>query len=65
MMTGDKFSGGSKPVSEVGENETIPMEEPISSPLVSFQSLHSSVSSKREKMIPYVPPSAEIRVLQF
>ena len=62
MMTGDDFSGASKPVSEVGENETIPMEDPISSPLGSFQSLHSRQSSKREKMIPYVPPSEEIRV---
>ena len=65
MMTGDEFSSGAKPVSEVGESETIPMEDPISSPLGSFQSLHSSQSSGREKMIPYVPPSEEIRVLQF
>ena len=35
-MTGDELSGGSKLVSEVGQNETIPMEDPISSPLGSF-----------------------------
>ena len=49
MMTGDEFSGGSKPVSEVGENETIPMEDAVSSLLGSFQSLHSSKSSERAK----------------
>ena len=65
MMTGDELPGGSKPVSEIGENETIPMEDSIRSPLGSFQSLHSSQSSKREKMILYVLPSKEIRVLQF
>ena len=48
MMTGDELSGGSKPVSEVGENETKPLEDPISSLLGSFQSLHSSQSSKSE-----------------
>ena len=41
-MTCDELPGGSKPVSKVGENETIP----ISSPLESFQSLHSSQSSE-------------------
>ena len=44
MMTGDELPGGSKPVSEVGENEMIPMEDPISSPFGSFQSLLSSQS---------------------
>ena len=62
-MTGDEFTGGSRPVSEVEENEPVPMEDPISSPLGSFQSLQSSQSSEREKMIPYVPPSEEIRVV--
>ena len=65
MMTGDEFSGGSKPVSEVVENDTIPMEDPISSLLGSFQLLHSSQSSEKEKMIPYVLPSEEIGVLKF
>ena len=69
MMTGDELPGGSKLVSEVGEDETIPMEDSISSPLGSFQSLHSSQSSeegmKGTKMIPYVSPLKETRVLQF
>ena len=65
MMTGDEFSDGAQPVREVGECGAILMEDPISSPLGSFQSLHSSQSSEKEKIIPYVPPSEEIRVLQF
>ena len=69
MLTGNELPGGSKPVSEVGENEMIPMEDAISPPLGSFQSLHSSQSSEegmeRTKMIPYVPPLNETRVLQF
>ena len=68
-MTGDELPGGSKPVSGVRENEMIPMENPISSPLGSFQSLHSSQRSeegmKGTKMIPYVPPLKETRVSQF
>ena len=64
MMTGDEFTGGSRPVSEVEENEPIPWEDPISSLLGSFQSLQSSQSSEREKMF-YVPPSGDFRVLQF
>ena len=27
MMTADEFSGGSKPVSEAGENDIIPMKD--------------------------------------
>ena len=69
MMTGDELPGGSKQVSEAGENETVPMEDSISFPLGSFQSLYSSQSSeegmKGTKMIPYVPPLKETRVLQF
>ena len=68
-MTGDELPGGSKQVSEVGENEMVPMEDPISSPLGSFQLLHSSQSSeegmKGTKMISYVPPVKETRMLQF
>ena len=69
---------GLKQVSEVGENGTVPMEEspvieslgdPISSPLGSFQSLCNSQRSeegmKGTRMIPYVPPLKENRVLQF
>ena len=64
MMTGDELQGGTKLVSEVGEHETIPMEDFISSPLGSFQSLHSSQSSeegmKGTKMIPNVPSLKEL-----
>ena len=65
MMTGDEFTDRPIPVREIGENEPRPMEDPISSMLGSFQSLHSSQSSEKDKMIPYVPPSEGIRVLQF
>ena len=41
------------------------MDDPISSPLGSFQLLHSSQSSEKDKTIPYVPPLEEVRVLQF
>ena len=46
MMTGDELPGGSKQVSETGENEAVPMEDSISSPLGSFQSLNSSQNSE-------------------
>ena len=69
MVTDDELPCGSKQVSEAGENETVPMEDSISSPLGSFQSLHSSQSSeermKGKKVIPYIPPLQETRVLQF
>ena len=56
MMTGEELPGGSKLVNEVGDNEMIPMEDPISSPLRSFQSLHNSQSNvegmKGTKMMP-------------
>ena len=65
MMTGDELSDRAQPVSEAGESRAILMEDPISSPLESFQTLHSSQSSEKEKMISYVPHSEKIRVLQF
>ena len=65
MMTGNELADGAQPVSEVGETGAILTEDPISSPLGRFQSLHSGQSSEKEKMIPYVPPSEEIGVLQF
>ena len=69
MITGNELPGGSKQVSEAGENETVPMEDSISPSLGSFHSLCSSQSSeermKGTKMIPYVPPLKETRVLQF
>ena len=65
MMTGDEFTNGSISIREIGENGLEPMEDPISSLLGSFQSLHSSHSSEKDKMVPYVPLSEEITVLQF
>ena len=65
MMTCDEFTDGSIPVREVRDKELWPMEDPISSLFGSFQSLHSSQSSEKDKMIPYVPQLEEIRVLQF
>ena len=78
MITGNELPGGFKWVSEVGEDETVSMEEspvigsqedPISSPVGSFQSLCSSQSSeegmKGTKMVPYVPPLKETGVIQF
>ena len=55
MMTADKFTEGSIPVKEVRDKRHRPMEDPISSLLVSFQLLHSSQSSEKDKMIPYTP----------
>ena len=49
MMTGKEFLDRAQPVSEVGESRTTLVEGPISSPLGSFQSLHSSQSSEKEK----------------
>ena len=65
MMTGDEVTDVSIPVKEVRDKELGTMGDPISSLLGSFQSLHSSQSSEKDKMIPYVPPLGEIRVLQF
>ena len=65
MMTGDELTNGSIPVKEIGENGLGPIEDPINSLLGSLQLLQSSQSSEKDKMIPYVPPSEEIRVLQF
>ena len=49
---------------EVGK-EGSGLSELGSSLLGSFQSLHSSQGSGRDRMIPYVPPSEEVKVLQF
>ena len=63
-MTGDEFTDGSMPVREIGKEGSGPREL-SSSPLRSFQLLHSSQGSEKYKMIPYVPPSEEVKVLQF
>ena len=64
IMTGKKFVRGSMPDREIGK-EGSGLSELGSSPLGSFHSLHSSQGSERDKMIPYVPPSEEVKVLQF
>ena len=63
-MTGEELAGESIPKREVGK-EGLGLGELSSSQLGSFQSLHSSRGSERDKMIPYVPPSEEVKVLQF
>ena len=45
--------------------EELSLSECGSSPLGSFQSLDSSQSSEKDKMIPYVSPLEKVRVLQF
>ena len=64
MMTGEEFTRQSMPEREAGK-ERSGLSELSSSPLGSFQSLHSSQGSERDRMIPYVPPSEEVKVLQF
>ena len=51
IMTGDEFTNQSMPVREVGDKEPGSIEDPTSSLLESFQSLHSSQSSEEDKMI--------------
>ena len=64
MMTGDELTDGSRPVRGVGKQGSEPSEL-SSSPLGSFQSLHSSKGSEKDNMISYVPPLEEVKVLQF
>ena len=64
IMTGKESIRGSMPDREVGK-EGLGFSEIGSSPLESFQLLHSSQGSESDKMIPYVPPVEEVKVLQF
>ena len=64
MMTSEQSVEGSTPDREI-QKIRAGISELDSSPLVSFQSLNSSQSSARDKMIPYVPPLGEVRILQF
>ena len=64
IMTDKDFVGGSTSDREVGKEHS-GLSELASSPLWSFQSLHSSQGSERDWMIPYVPASEEVKVLQF
>ena len=63
-MTGEEFAKESMPDREVGK-EGLGLSELSSSPLGRFQSLHSSQGSEKDRMIPYVPPLEEVKVLQF
>ena len=58
------FAGESIPDREIGK-EGSGLSELSSSPLGSFQSLHSSQGSEKDRMKPYIPPSEEVKVLQF
>ena len=63
-MTGEESTNGSIPDRDIGKGGS-GLSEHSSSPLGSFQLLHSSQDSKKDKMIPYVPPLEEVKVLQF
>ena len=63
-MTGKESVRGSMTDREI-RKEGLGFSELGSSPLGSFQSLHSSQGSERDKMIPYLPPLEEVKVLQF
>ena len=64
IMTGEEPLRGSTPDREIERGES-GLSELASSPLGSFQSLPSTQGSKKDKMITYVPPLREIKVLQF
>ena len=64
IMTGEESVRGSTPDRDM-ERWGLGLSELGSSPLGSFQSLPSSQRSEKDKMIPYVPPLGEMKVLQF
>ena len=64
IMTGEEPVRGSTPDREIERGES-GLSELGSSPLGSFQSLPSSQGSEKDKMITYVPPLREMKVLQF
>ena len=55
IMTGEECTGESIPEKEMGK-EGLGLSKLSSSPLGSFQSLHSSQGSEKDRMIPYIPP---------
>ena len=63
-MTGEELVQVSTPNREIGK-EGLGLSELGSLPLGSFQLLHSSQSSERDKMIPFVPLLEEVKVVQF
>ena len=64
MMTGEEMVKVVTPSKWKGEEE-LSLSELGSSPLGSFQSPDSSLSSEKDKIIPYVSPLENVRVLQF
>ena len=63
-MTGKESVRGSTPDREIVRGQS-GLSELSSSPLGSFQSLPSSWESEKGKMITYVPPLREMKMLQF
>ena len=64
IMTGEGSVRGSTPDREI-ERGGSGLSELGSSPLESFQLLPSSQESEKDKMITYVPPLEEMKVLKF
>ena len=63
-MTDEEFVKVATPDREMGK-EGSGLSELGSSPLGSFQSLQSNQSSEGDRMISYVPPLGEVKILQF
>ena len=63
-MTGEECTGEVIPEKEMGK-EGSDLSKLSRSPLGSFQLLHSSQGIEKDRMIPYIPPSEELKVLQF
>ena len=61
-MTDEETVGITMPDREI-EKEGSGLSEFGSSPLGNFQSIQSSQSSEIDKMIPYVPPLGEVKIL--
>ena len=64
IRTGKELVRVVTPEKEIGK-EGLGLSELSSPPLGSFQSLQSSQSCEEDKMISYVPPLEEVKVLQF
>ena len=62
IMTDEEFVKVATPDREMGK-EGSELSKLSSSPLGSFQSLQSSQNSESDKMIPYVPPLGEVKIL--
>ena len=62
IMTDELFVKATTPDGEMGK-EGSGLSELGSSPLGNFQSIQSSQSSEIDKMIPYVPPLGEVKIL--